>query len=89
MLVINTLQKKANDMELSDSINLIRKTLLPESAALAAVNQLVELVAEMARATDGLRDRYVIDGHFCGHSEAKECLDAAIKADVFLNKLEE
>lgn len=43
----------------------------------------------MARATDGLRDRYVIDGHFCGHSEAKECLDAAIKADVFLNKLEE
>jgi len=71
--------------ELADSIKLIRKTLLPQSAALAAVNQLVELVAEMR---EGIVDVADWAGYANGDANAKAAAEKYItKADALLEGL--
>jgi hypothetical protein len=65
--------------ELSDNIKLIRKTLLPQSAALAAINQLVELVAEM-------REAFIYHKDVVGILPASSS-KALTKADALLNGL--
>lgn len=57
--------------------------------AIRTINALVQLVADMVEAVEGLKDRYIIGGHFCGHSEAESCIDAANKAQPIAELVKE
>jgi len=72
--------------ELADNIKLIRKTLLPQSAALATINQLVDLVAEMQ-----VRLVQIASGDYkaCGVFAEDVARDALTKADALLKGLKD